>query len=874
MDIKRVLNTIKNENGFSIIVLSTFFFCTINIIGQEISKKNDVYVDTRGIMRWEISNEEVHGFGVNYTVPFAHAFRSAKREGINPKKAIDNDVYHFSRLGFDLYRIHVWDTEISDSLGNLIKNEHLDTFDYLLKKLIDKNINFIITPIAFWGNGWPEPDTESAGFSHKYGKNDCLTNPEAIRAQQNYLYQFLNHINPYTGIAYKDEPNMLAFEISNEPHHRGEAEEVIGYVKGMVESMRKTGTKKPIFYNMSHAVHLAEAYFKGNVQGGTFQWYPTGLGYQRELTGNLLPNVNDYNIPFDETIKKYKGAKMVYEFDAADVGRSYIYPAMARSFRTAGIQIGTHFAYDPTYLAPYNTEYNTHYMNLAYTPKKALSLKICSEIFHEISMDSKFGNYPQNNTFNDFKVDYKNDLAEYNSAEKFFYTNTTSSIPINEKELKEIAGSGNSTVIKYDGTGAYFLDKIENGVWRLEVMPDAVWVDNPFGRNSPKKTVGVIKWKEHRMNIRLEDLDKNFDIQAINDENSYKTKIEDTSFKIKPGTYILSRKGAYKNWHPNDIFKTNKLNDFYAPKTSVDKPWFKHESITETSEQSKIVLTAQFVAPQDPEQIQIVGFSGFERFSCDMRKTNGYNYTATIPSDKIVNGFFNYNIIVNLDKDNFITYPAGNKGRPFEWDFYDRSTYKIRVVPKTNPIYLFDAIEDANLLVRQWRNSFRLVPTANINEAEYQMNIEKLFIQDNENLSAKPIYDYSFKHFIIDKIKGRKEDLLFKDYIVFYGRSLNNKSCKLQIALVLDDGSSYGNIIEVDSELKDYKLAIKDLRPVKTVTLPRPYPSFLPYYLEHNIKSRFDINRIESIQFSIGPSLNEKEIKENHGIGLISVKLE
>ena len=88
-------------------------------------------------MRWKNSEKEITGFGVNYTVPFAHAYRSAKKLGIDPKKAIENDVYHFSRLGFNLYRVHVWDTQISDTLGNLIQNEYLDTFDFLLKKLQD-----------------------------------------------------------------------------------------------------------------------------------------------------------------------------------------------------------------------------------------------------------------------------------------------------------------------------------------------------------------------------------------------------------------------------------------------------------------------------------------------------------------------------------------------------------------------------------------------------------------------------------------------------------------------------------------------------------------------------------------------------------------
>ncbi|MDZ4679673.1 MAG: hypothetical protein SH848_11535 [Saprospiraceae bacterium] len=126
------------------------------VAGQSV--KRNVLVNDNGVMRWGDTKQEIQGFGVNYTVPFAHAYRSAKKLGIDPLKAIDEDVYHFSRLGFDLYRVHVWDTEISDTLGNLLYNENLHAFDYLLKKLGERNINYVITPIAFWGNGWPEPD--------------------------------------------------------------------------------------------------------------------------------------------------------------------------------------------------------------------------------------------------------------------------------------------------------------------------------------------------------------------------------------------------------------------------------------------------------------------------------------------------------------------------------------------------------------------------------------------------------------------------------------------------------------------------------------------------------------------------------------------
>jgi hypothetical protein len=41
------------------------------------------------------------------------------------------------RLGFDVFCIHVRDREISNVDGNLLKNEHLGLFNYLLTKIAD-----------------------------------------------------------------------------------------------------------------------------------------------------------------------------------------------------------------------------------------------------------------------------------------------------------------------------------------------------------------------------------------------------------------------------------------------------------------------------------------------------------------------------------------------------------------------------------------------------------------------------------------------------------------------------------------------------------------------------------------------------------------
>ena len=846
------------------------------LLAQEAVKtaKEDVYVDDNGVMRWGHNREEVKGFGVNYSAPFAHGFRTAKKLDIDLKEAIDNDVYHFSRLDFDLYRIHVWDTEISDVEGNLLENEHLELFDYLLKQLKDRNINFVITPIAYWGNGWPEPDEETPGFSHMYGKDNSLTDPDAIKAQENYLAQFLDHINPYTGVAYKNEPNLIAFEISNEPHHRGTAEEVTQFVQKMVTAMRSTGLKKPIFYNVTHSVHLAEAYFKAGIQGGTFQWYPTGLGFQKELEGNLLPNVNEYNIPFDDVIKKHNGAKLVYEFDAADVNKSYIYPAMARSFREAGIQIATHFAWDPTYMAHANTEYNTHYMNLAYTPSKALALMISGKVFHKIPMKRDYGTYPENLKFEDFEISYEKDLAIYNSEEEFIYTNTNAQQPKNISALQKIAGAGNSELIKYEGTGAYFLDKLEDGDWRLEVMPDAILIDNPFGKNNLEKTVAVINWHKWNMTVSMPDLGENFIARSLNVANNFKPVIKGNSLTIEPGTYLLIRKDLKTSFTGNEKWKNGSLNEFFAPVTTVAKTYVIHTPVNEIKVgKVPLEITAQIVSNDKVEKAEVWLQNGNIYHSLELKHGEGYTYSGVVPENLIKEGFLNYRIIATTRLGTF-TFPGGIIGNPGEWDYYDHNSYTTRVVDKNTALYLFNAVEDHNFIVGKWQRGNSLVPGAQPGIAEYQVKVEQLFEVDEENPNAYPVYDYSFRYNFSEKIKGRANEISQFNNLIVKGRSLSGMPKKIQVAIVDKSGAAYGKIIEFQPEETEYMINIAELQPVKTVTLPRPYPTFLPYYFEHQNTTGLEMENAESLQISLGPGLTTEELTQPQEIGITSIRLE
>lgn len=534
---------------------------------KSVTVEQGIYVDQQGVIRWKKNHQEAAFFGVNYTAPFAYGYRAINRLGVSVEQAIKDDVYHFSRLGLDAFRVHVWDTEISDSSGNLINNEHLRLFDFLLAELKKRNIKTIITPIAFWGNGYPEKDENTGSFSMKYGKQRALVEETAFLAQEKYLRQFFKHKNPYTGLTYQQDPDVIATEVNNEPQHSGPQERTTEYINRMVKAIRKTGWKKPVFYNISESPKYAGAIVKANVQGHSFQWYPTGLVAGHTQQGNYLPNVAAYTIPFD-TIPGFKNrAKMIYEFDAADVLASYLYPAMARSFRTAGFQWATQFAYDPMATASSNVEYQTHYLNLAYTPSKAISLLIASRVFHELPRLKK---YASDTLFEAFRLDHEKSLSEMNTAKEFYFTNTTTSKPVNSSLLQHIAGVGSSEVSKYKGKGAYFIDRVEDGLWRLEVMPDAALIRDPFESNSPDKDVARINWTSHVMTLDLPDLGTDFKMTAINDQR-LSGMASEKKIEVTPGVYWLSRKDKKHSYTAKSVLGVIGAGEFSAPKTSLIK---------------------------------------------------------------------------------------------------------------------------------------------------------------------------------------------------------------------------------------------------------------------------------------------------------------
>lgn len=842
------------------------FICSVGSLFSQKNKKDHlVYVDKHGVLRYTKTNAEAAFFGVNYTTPFAYGYRSHKALGINLEKAIDQDVYHLSRLGFDAFRVHVWDTEITDSLGNLLDNDHLRLYDYLLFKLKKYGIKTFFTPIAFWGNGYPERDQKTTGFSSIYNKQRALVTEAAIKAQENYIRQILRHVNPYTKMPYGDDPDVIAIEINNEPHHSGPKEKTTQYVNRMAAAARSTGWNKPVFYNISESPNYADAVAMSNIDGVSFQWYPTGLVANRTLKGNYLPHVDHYRIPFGDTIAAYRNkARMVYEFDAGDVLQSCMYPAMARSFRTAGFQWATQFAYDPMATAYGNTEYQTHFVNLAYTPSKAISLLIASKVFHKVPRLKSYGKYPQDTLFDVFRVSYANDLSEMNSDEEFYYSNSTTTRPRNPDKLTKIAGIGNSPVVRYFGTGAYFLDYMSEGVWRLEVMPDAVQIRDPFERASPKKEVTRIQWDKHSMEIILPGIGQDFTISGLNEGNDYSVIANGYRFDINPGAYFITSKAGSEKGHA----MAPTVREYVAPPASDADPFLYHIPYTEVSANKPFILdvTAVGLDSGDIASVEFRNTSNRWR-TIPLKKSAAYSYSAEVPSDLVLPGILNYRIIIRKKDSGYYLFPGNHTGDPYAWDNYINDTWQTFVAAENSPIQLFNPTTDRNTVVpynSDWRN----------NTVEYPSSSEPLQLIYRAKMNApKAGQMMGFQYYFDDKLKGRKEELSSAKKLVISARTSRPEGSMMKVSLISKTAVAYAAYFRIHDTFQDIEIPLENLKIDSMLLLPRPYPGFLPLWFGANDRELFDIHNAEKLEVSFGFDLKEQDAGKAFNVEIGSVVL-
>src|SRR5665648_77076 len=820
------------------------------------SEFHEAYVDDKGIIRWTDNKEEVALFGANYCLPSACDYRAAGLFTSDRKKVVDQDMAHFARMGWDAMRLCLWgDWENSDKQGNLIVNDHLDLMDYTIAKARERGIYMLLSPIVTYSSLWPDAmsDTVSVdGISVHFKKKELGTNPEAIAAQCNYWKQLLNHVNPYTGVALKDEPSILFLETINEPaHHSNDLEGSVAYINTMVDAIRSTGCKKLIFHNYSQDNKIGKALKASKIDGATFAWYPTGLNSRHTLQGNYLRSTDDFPPMLFPDIKGMP--RIVYEFDSPDLNTGYMYPAMTRTFRSVGAQFATMFSYDMLVSAPYNQGWNTHLLNMVYTPAKAASAIISAQAMKKLPLYKQYGNYPENTVFGDFKVSYDENLSVMNTAETFVYANSTSEIPTNSAGLKKIVGVGSSSVVAYEGLGIYFLDKVKDGLWRLEVYPDALTVEDPFGvRRDPRVVIRLIS-KEQPMDIILPDLGKSFSIYPVNAGNEFAGKTENGEFSIRPGVSVLTSGAFDKNSLPEKVGQIG-FTEFICPADQKLPTQVSVHVAPEYPIEQPVNINIQVADSVTPGKIELLarinGKGDFQRFN--LIDTGKYSYRCLIPAGIFAEGTLEF--YIELTTNGLVQKFEKKDARNPE----DKNNYMTQLVNARSPLVLFTPETDYRQL------SFTRIGD-NIRHGLFKIvdgpDTQKFMSMSLPMTIDSTITDYTASFIVKDRIQSRLLNLP------------NVKSIRLKVkgthpgtaflSLVEADGTTWLKKLELSAGWKEYRVSLEELTAGQGVKLPQAFPEQWDYWMapatgRGGNGDKIILQQVERLLVSLRPEENRK----------------
>jgi hypothetical protein len=843
-----------------------------------------VYLDPAGVIRWGDSKEEVRLFGANYCIMSGSDYRMAGLVSNDRKAMIDEDLAQFARMGWTALRLCSWgDWENADKAGNLIVNEHVDLLDYVIAKARARGIYILLTPIHTYDPAFADQTNKpsvNSGFSRYFTREEMGINPASIAAQANYIGQLLKHINPYTKTAIKDEPAILFVEMINEPvHHPEDLAGSIAYINTLVRAVRDTGCKKITFFNVSQDFAISPAIKNSAVDGVSFGWYPSGLVAGHTLQGNFLQAVDGYP---DMLRPDLSGRpRIVYEFDQADLLTCYLYPAMARTYRSVGAQFATMFAYDMLQTAPLNLGWQTHYLNLVHTPRKAVSAVIAAEVMRRLPAYQSYGLYPDSLKFGDFRVSYEENLSELNADDAFMNAGATHSAPRNPSSLTRIVGFESSGVIDYEGAGAYFLDKVKDGVWRLEVYPDEVLVRDPFEQPRPDKIVSRLLYRSWPMSIRLPDLGEQFFAAPINvpgEKSAHARRAASAKIMVEPGVWLLSA-----NQHVDRATLPASIGRVGFDEYHVNKPVSYPDSIQSLAPKTfpadgAVVIHALAAGDALPDEVKLwirpAGTRGFGK-PIPMQRSRGNDFLAVRAAGVLPAGLYEYAISVRSGA-RVTTFPGGVPQEPGEWPFAMDANWSFRVTPAASAMRLLNPKEDFARLsfVRpgeRYRAAFfQLSPGEVDDESALSLTLPDLG-KDTPQRYAAALY-------IGDIVAARKADARRADAVEIKLQAVGGKRKTIEVVLIERDGAAWSASVDAIGPWAVVRVPIDKFRISRSIHIPSPFPGLWNYWRDSPAlrgagADHLHAEDLDRLQLTVFPNTGENARDDARGAAIESIRL-
>ena len=135
---------------------------------------------------------------------------------------VDDALSTAAEMGANVVRAHTLGISVGNSLSvePTLGNFNASAFtsmDYAIKSAGDRGIRLVI-PLTDQYNYYTGGELTFCGWRGSTNQNDFYSNSTIISDFEQYVSTILNHVNTLTGVAYKNDPTIMAWETGNEIH--------------------------------------------------------------------------------------------------------------------------------------------------------------------------------------------------------------------------------------------------------------------------------------------------------------------------------------------------------------------------------------------------------------------------------------------------------------------------------------------------------------------------------------------------------------------------------------------------------------------------------------------------------------------------------
>ncbi len=534
-----------------------------------------------GILEY-IDGGEVALWGTNYIGCSVTNYGYAKKTKIDPKQMIDrdlNDIFptpvdktnSLDPRRFNTLRLHIYETEISDSQGNLVPNENLDLLEYMIAGCEKRGAYFWLTLMAWW-NVWTGQNDSFSMNTPIFAMTLC---PEVWPLEARYIKQLLTHINPYTKRRLVDEPAFPLIEIINEPRYwkysaviaeddptsteknrerdrrflkmvrtRWDAqlpgrdwespdswnfyryETIRQYIDFMIGVIRDCGGRQPIAYSGFEADEpITWAIADSKCDAVTTVFY-SGLT-QTSVSDKVSWLDRQFGNGFCEHLRSK--ARLVYEFDASDTLHQIdLYPAIARNWRELGVQAACQFHYDSSSTVHLNMGNSTHYLNALHTPSRFVSFLIGGQTFRTLPRGTQPSSADKNRIVSPpMAVSWKENAACFCDETLYMQARESQWNPLKiPQSPRRIIAVGSTPYYRYDGAGLvdWKVDPDNSDQASLVLFPDVI-----------RRRDGLLGTEKDPL-TSLENKERLFEMKLQSWKNAKVEQYVDGVWKQLPGT--------------------------------------------------------------------------------------------------------------------------------------------------------------------------------------------------------------------------------------------------------------------------------------------------------------------------------------------------